>query len=50
MGMLTDIYGWLLRRRTLTQPQTADDRHLRYQQLTGGTPRWASISAGCMTS
>ncbi|MGL9772876.1 MAG: phage portal protein family protein [Sodalis sp. (in: enterobacteria)] len=32
--MLTDIYGRLLRRRTLTQPQTADDRHLRYQQLT----------------
>ncbi|MGL9773071.1 MAG: phage portal protein family protein, partial [Sodalis sp. (in: enterobacteria)] len=23
-----------MRRRTLTQPQTADDRHLRYQQLT----------------
>ncbi|MGL9773168.1 MAG: hypothetical protein ACR5LG_02310 [Sodalis sp. (in: enterobacteria)] len=31
--MLTDIYGRLLRRRTLTQPQTADDRRLRYQQL-----------------
>lgn len=33
MGMFTDIYGRLLRRRTLTQPQTADDRHLRYQQV-----------------
>ncbi|MGL9774416.1 MAG: phage portal protein family protein [Sodalis sp. (in: enterobacteria)] len=32
--MLTDIYGRLLRCHTLTQPQTADDRHLRYQQLS----------------
>ncbi|MGL9774971.1 MAG: hypothetical protein ACR5LG_16105 [Sodalis sp. (in: enterobacteria)] len=31
--MFNDIYGRLLRRRTLTQPQTADGRHLRYQQL-----------------